>query len=136
MSLCPFHFWRHIFSLAFLSWKLSIWIFRKIEMWVSSASPLNLSLIGSPTTEIYYRTVDLKSIAVITFTLTSITSKTLSLNQEVYVVVLFGRWDKRSHPVSDIRALAIRFIKFLCRRYCLCLRISHWHANCLCCIQT
>ena len=43
------------FSLAFLSWKLSLWIFRRIEMWVSTISPLNLSLNSLSTTEIYYQ---------------------------------------------------------------------------------
>ena len=31
-----------------------LWIFQKIEMWVSSIYPPNLSLIGPITTEIYY----------------------------------------------------------------------------------
>ena len=34
------------FSLAFLSWKLSLWFFWRIEKWVFSISPPNVSLIG------------------------------------------------------------------------------------------
>ena len=45
----------HFLSLAFLSWKLLLWIFRSIEMWVFSTSPSDLSLIGPLTTEVYYR---------------------------------------------------------------------------------
>ena len=53
-NICSFHYWPHKFSLAVLSWKRSLWIFRRIEMWVSFTSPPNLSLIVPLTTEIYY----------------------------------------------------------------------------------
>ena len=46
-----------ISRLRFLLWKLSLWFFfGRIEMWASSVSPSNLSLIGLSTTEIYNRT--------------------------------------------------------------------------------
>ena len=46
----------HYFSLALSSWKLSLWIIQRIEMWVSTTSPPYLSYEIYPlTTEIFYR---------------------------------------------------------------------------------
>ena len=42
--------------LRFLSWNISLGIFRRIKLWVYSISLPSLGLIGSQTTEIFYRT--------------------------------------------------------------------------------
>ena len=57
VCLCVCWDWSNLFSLVFLSRKLSLCIFFLKERYVSiSISPPSLSLIGSLTTEIYYQT--------------------------------------------------------------------------------
>ena len=57
ISLAVKPVFANYFSLLFSSLHLSLWIFRRIEMWVYSYFSLpSLSLIGPLTTEIYYRT--------------------------------------------------------------------------------
>ena len=55
-SLAVKHAFAHYFWLALSSWKLSLWIFRRIEMLVYFFFSPSLSLIDPLTREIYYRT--------------------------------------------------------------------------------